>query len=157
MGTCLIARSGYPELTPMDPSLEEDSLLRIDFGKLQTLPSQSGVVPCVAQDVDTGRVLMLAYVNQQALEETLARRTAVFWSTSRDRLWVKGSTSGDYLDLIEVRVNCEQNSLLYLVRPRQSGVCHTRDATGAHRDSCYYRVLEDGHLVHRPISAPWLS
>merc|ERR1719330_425027 len=56
-------------------------------------------------------------------------------------LWIKGETSGDFLDLVEVRVNCEQNSLLYLVRPRRTGACHTRDASGLTRVSCYYRKL----------------
>lgn len=142
----------------MDHALEEGSQPQLDFDKLSHLPSgPGGVIPCVAQDIGTGQVLMLGYVNAQALEETRARGVAVFWSTSRDCLWVKGSTSGDFLDLVEIRVNCEQNSLLYLVRPRQAGVCHTQDASGSHRDSCYYRVLEDGRLVHRPCPAPWLS
>ena len=71
---------------------------------------------------------------------TLETRTAVLWSTTRDELWHKGATSGDVLDLVEVRVNCEQNALLYRVRPR-SGVCHTRDADGTTRRACYYRRI----------------
>merc|ERR1711879_88323 len=63
------------------------------------------------------------------------------WSTSRKELWIKGKTSGDYLDLVEVRCNCEQNSLLYLVRPRRTGACHTKDSKGRTRRSCYYRRL----------------
>lgn len=142
----------------MDHALEEGTQPRLDFGKLDGLQSgPGGVIPCVAQDAGTGRVLMLGYVNERALGETIARGVAVFWSTSRDRLWIKGDTSGDFLDIIEIRVNCEQNSLLYLVRPRHGGVCHTRDTAGAHRDSCYYRVLEDGRLVHRPSPTPWLT
>ena len=76
------------------------------------------------------------------LGETLRRREAVLWSTSRDELWHKGATSGDVLELVEVRVNCEQNSLLYRVRPRTGGACHTRDAEGRARPSCYYRRLD---------------
>merc|ERR1712056_174116 len=68
-------------------------------------------------------------------------QTCVLWSTSRNELWAKGATSGDVLDLVEVRCNCEQNSLLYLVRPRRAGACHTRDASGSTRPSCYYRRL----------------
>jgi phosphoribosyl-AMP cyclohydrolase len=69
----------------------------------------------------------------------------VLWSTSRDELWHKGATSGDVLDLVEVRVNCEQNSLLYRVVPRTGGACHTIGADGRARPVCYYRrvVSED--------------
>ena len=70
---------------------------------------------------------------------------AAFWSLSRDSLWVKGETSGNWLDIVDVRVNCEQNSLLYLVRLRQGGVCHTLEA-GAARHSCYYRRLTGDRL-----------
>lgn len=76
------------------------------------------------------QVLILAYANEEALRETRRRRVCVLWSTSRHKLWVKGETSGDYLDLVTVLVNCEQNSLLYLVRPRRTGACHTRDHRG---------------------------
>merc|ERR1719166_742268 len=100
-----------------------------------------GVVPVAVQDADTSQVLIIAYANQLALEESFKRNICVLWSTSRNKLWIKGETSGDYLDLGEVRVNCEQNSLLYLVRPRATGACHTRTACGATRPSCYYRKL----------------
>ena len=86
-------------------------------------------------------VLYVAYANQQALSETLRTRRAVLWSTSRNELWRKGESSGDVLDLVEVRINCEQNSLLYVVRPL-GGVCHTVDADGNTRPSCYYRRLD---------------
>ena len=75
-----------------------------------------------------------------ALKETFSTRQAVLWSTSRNELWRKGATSGDVLDLVEVRVNCEQNSVLYRVIPRKGGVCHTKDATGQARQTCYYRA-----------------
>ena len=77
----------------------------------------------------------------------VADRTLVLWSTSRNELWEKGKTSGQTFDLIEVRVNCEQNSLLYKVRPRAGGICHTKNREGAPRN-CYYRVvnLETGEL-----------
>jgi phosphoribosyl-AMP cyclohydrolase len=72
-------------------------------------------------------VILVAYVNEQALRHSIETRTATFWSTSRNELWIKGATSGETFDLIEVRVNCEQNSLLFLVRPRRGGICHTRN------------------------------
>ncbi len=125
-------------------ALEEGSKLRLDFDKLRKA-GQTGqdVVPVVLQNADSGEVLYLAYANREALDATLESRTAVLWSTSRDELWHKGASSGDVLDLVEVRVNCEQNSLLYRVRPR-AGVCHTVDAAGNTRKRCYYRVLTGG-------------
>ena len=127
--------------------LEEGRALVLDWDKLSKLGARGQrVVPVVLQHADTGEVLFVGYANDTALRETLARRQAVLWSTSRDELWHKGASSGDWLDLVDVRVNCEQNSLLYRVRPR-SGVCHTKDATGAARKQCYYRVLKDAERL----------
>ena len=87
--------------------------------------------------------------NRQALEHTLETGIATFWSSSRNALWIKGATSGDTLDLVEVRVNCEQNSLLYRVRPAGGGACHTKDARGQTRSGCYYRAItKEGGLRH---------
>jgi phosphoribosyl-AMP cyclohydrolase len=93
------------------------------------------------QHADTGEVILVAYVNEAALRRSVETRSAVFWSTSRNELWEKGKTSGETFDLIEVRVNCEQNSLLYVVRPRRGGICHTRNERGEPRN-CYYRRLD---------------
>jgi phosphoribosyl-AMP cyclohydrolase len=123
-------------------ALEEGTELGIDFAKLQRIGgTNQDVVPVVLQHADDARVLYVAYANQQALTETLRTRRAVLWSTSRNELWRKGDSSGDVLDLVEVRTNCEQNSLLYVVRPR-GGVCHTIDADGNTRPTCYYRRLD---------------
>ena len=124
----------------MNP-LEEGSEPQLDFEKLRKVgETGQSVLPVVLQNADSGEVLYVAYVNEEALRATLETRTAVLWSTSRNELWHKGATSGDVLDLVDVRVNCEQNSLLYRVRPR-GGVCHTRDADGKTRAGCYYRKL----------------
>ena len=124
---------------------EEGTSLALDFGKLQAVAgSGQRLVPVVLQHADSQEVLFVGYANEEALRQTLETRRAVLWSTSRNQLWRKGESSGDVLDLVDVRVNCEQNSLLYRVRPRTGGVCHTRDATGRARPSCYYRRLEDG-------------
>jgi phosphoribosyl-AMP cyclohydrolase len=88
----------------------------------------------------------VAYANETALKYTLEHGAAAFWSTSRNELWVKGATSGDTLQLVEVRVNCEQNSLLYLIRLLGQGACHTKGADGTSRLSCYYRRIEEGKL-----------
>jgi phosphoribosyl-AMP cyclohydrolase len=89
---------------------------------------------------------VVAYANQKALDHTLKTGTATFWSTSRNELWIKGATSGDTLKIVDVRVNCEQNSLLYLVRMVGGGVCHTKNSDGHTRKTCYYRSLKDGKL-----------
>ena len=128
-------------MDPRQNALEEGRELMLDFAKLeQVAMTRSQVLPVVLQHADSGEVLFVGYANQLALDRTLETHTAVLWSTSRNELWHKGATSGDILDLVEVRVNCEQNSLLYRVRPR-AGVCHTRDAAGQTRAACYYRRI----------------
>ena len=119
-------------------TLEEGADLTLDFAKLDRT---TGVIPCAVQNADTREVILIAYVNEQALRRSIETRSAVFWSTSRNELWEKGKTSGETFDLLEVRVNCEQNSLLYIVRPRRGGICHTKNASGQPRN-CYYRRLD---------------
>jgi len=128
----------------MGKELEEGTRLNLDFTKLQKIAAGGAeVVPAVAQDVETGEVLIVGYANQLALDTALHERKATFWSTSRNELWIKGKTSGDFLELVEVRVNCEQNSILYRVRLAGSGSCHTKGAQGQARLGCYYRRLKD--------------
>ena len=123
-------------------TLEEGTALSLDFEKLRKIGDRDQqVVPVALQHAETGDVLFIGYANEQALRETLAKREAVLWSTSRDELWHKGATSGDTLTVVEVRTNCEQNSLLYRVLPSTGGVCHTQDANGSAREACYYRRL----------------
>lgn len=129
--------------------LEEGTELQLDFDKLKKVAqSAHPVVPAAVQDVDSGQVLLIGYVSREALDYALENKVATFWSTSRDELWIKGKTSGDTLELVEVRVNCEQNSLLYVVRPLGKGACHTKDAGGTSRWTCYYRRIVDGGLEH---------
>ena len=124
--------------------LEEGTALSLDFKKLSSIADKNlDVIPVVLQHAETGEVLFIGYANDLALHEALKIREAVLWSTSRNELWRKGATSGDVLDLVEVRVNCEQNSLLYRVVPRKGGVCHTKDQDGNARQQCYYRKLQD--------------
>jgi phosphoribosyl-AMP cyclohydrolase len=121
--------------------IEEVTTLSLDFDKLSKVAEVPGVLPCAVQNADTAEVILVAYVNQEALDRALETRSAVFWSTSRNELWEKGKTSGETFDLLEVRVNCEQNSLLYRVRPRRGGICHTKNTAGQPRN-CFYRTLD---------------
>ena len=121
--------------------LEEGTDLALDFDKLAKVAEVPGVLPCAVQNADTGEVILVAYVNHAALRRSVETQSAVFWSTSRNELWEKGKTSGETFDLVEVRVNCEQNSLLYRVLPRRGGICHTHNADGQPRN-CFYRRLD---------------
>ena len=122
--------------------LEEGTALQLDFTKVAKAAEQSpDVIPVAVQDADSKEVILVAYVNEEALQRTIRTRIATFWSTSRRELWIKGETSGNHFEMVEVRVNCEQNSLLYVVRPKGDGVCHTKNSQGMARD-CYYRRLD---------------
>ena len=121
---------------------EEGDALALDFSKLDAV---RGCVPVAVQDADSREVVLLAYTNEAAMREAFRTRRLVLWSTSRGELWEKGATSGARFELVEARVNCEQNSLLYLVRPfppgSRHGICHTRNAAGEPRD-CFYRTID---------------
>jgi len=129
-------------------SLENGNVLNLDFGKLADFFDRTKdtaavrrIIPVAVQHADTKEVLIVAYADETALWMTLQKRIAVLWSTSRNELWEKGATSGDVLAIVDILVNCDQNSLVYLVRPVRKGACHTKDATGATRASCYYRAI----------------
>ena len=131
-----------------DLELEEGSVLNLDFTKLRKVAScDVDVLLAIAQDAKTGEVLIVGYANQLALDIARESGMATFWSTSRNELWIKGKTSGDYLEIKEIRVNCEQNSILYRVIPAGKGACHTKNALGVARTGCYYRTInKDGTL-----------
>ncbi len=95
---------------------------------------QNGLVPVVAQDAATGKVLTLAYANSEALEKTLASGEAHYYSRSRSELWRKGATSGNTQRVVEVRVDCDGDALLYRVEPR-GPACHTGE------ESCFFTTL----------------
>jgi phosphoribosyl-AMP cyclohydrolase len=117
--------------------LEEGTEVCIDFVK------RGDFVPTIVQDSKDGRVLMLAYVNELALKTTLEKGMATFWSTSRNELWTKGETSGDFLKIVEILTDCDQDALIYKVEPQGGGSCHTRNpATGKTRETCFYRKLD---------------
>jgi len=127
----------------MGKELEEGNKLNLDFGKLaKAAQSSPGIIPVAVQHADTRELLLIAYTNEQAFARSLELREVVLWSTSRNELWHKGMESGNSFELLEVRVNCEQNSLLYLARPKGGGMCHTKNRQGQARRGCYYRKLD---------------
>ena len=126
-------------------ALEEGRKLRLDFKKIARVAKCACVVPVVVQNADTDEVILLAYTNKKAFQKAVKTRRLVLWSTSRNELWDKGKTSGETFELVEARVNCEQNSLLYRVRPRRNGICHTKNRKGKPRN-CYYRKLNMSNM-----------
>lgn len=131
---------------PSKEELEEGREIHLDFSKLGNLSKDLKILPVVVQHYETKEVLMLAYVSPESLNLSMELNKAVFYSTSRNAIWVKGNTSGNFLHLKEIRVNCEQNSLLFLVIPEKEGVCHTKDSNHQYRKTCFYRKIQDGHL-----------
>jgi phosphoribosyl-AMP cyclohydrolase len=95
-----------------------------------------GLLTAVVQDIDSGQVLMVAMMDAVALRMTLQTKLAHFWSRSREKLWLKGETSGNILDVIQVKVDCDGDSLLLLVKPR-GPACHTGNIT------CFYTGLDE--------------
>lgn len=101
----------------------------------------NGLVAAVVQDNKTKQVLMVGYMNREALEITLRERRACFWSRSRQKLWRKGESSGNVLNLVEIRTDCDNDAMLLVCDP-VGPTCHTNET------SCFYRVVqEDGTLV----------
>lgn len=95
-----------------------------------------GLIPAVAVEAGSGEVLMMAFMNQEALEATRRTKKATFYSRSRQKLWVKGETSGNFLMVEEIRVDCDQDCLVLRVRlPKDGAACHTGER------SCFYRKL----------------
>lgn len=122
-------------------TLEEGRQLTLDFAKIAKIAEKCrDVIPVAVQHADTQEVILVAYTNEKAFRKSMETRTLVLWSTSRNELWEKGKTSGETFELIEARVNCEQNSLLYVVRPRRGAICHTKNTSGQPRN-CYYRRI----------------
>jgi phosphoribosyl-AMP cyclohydrolase len=97
---------------------------------------QNGLIPAIVQDVHTHQVLMMAWMNAEAVRATLASGQAVFWSRSRQTLWHKGATSGNVQRVVEIRVDCDADTLLLLVDPA-GPACHTGAV------SCFYRTAGD--------------
>jgi phosphoribosyl-AMP cyclohydrolase len=119
--------------------MTEATTVDLDFG-------ENGLIPAVAQDADTGDVLMLAYVSPEAFERTRETGRAHYYSRSREEIWEKGATSGNVQRVEEVRVDCDGDSLLYLVE-QEGGACHTG------YESCFHRTA-DGEVVGERVFDP---
>ena len=102
---------------------------------------KEGLVSAIAQDAASGRILMVAWMNREALQQTVARKEAVYWSRSRNKLWHKGEESGHVQKVVEVRLDCDADAILLKVEQAGGIACHTG------RESCFFRKLEDGRWV----------
>lgn len=107
--------------------------------------NDAGLIPAIAQDAETGEVLMMAWMNAKAVEETLETRRVTYWSRSRKTFWRKGETSGNRQHLVDLRVDCDRDCLLLQVH-QEGPACHTN------RRSCFYTQIEDGREIE--LTAP---
>jgi len=112
----------------------EDFLKEVCWG-------EDGLIAAVAQDAGTGRVLTVAWMNREALKQSVERGEAVYWSRARKRLWRKGEESGHVQKIVELRLDCDADALLVKVEQLGAIACHTG------RESCFFRKLEDGRWV----------
>ena len=130
-------------MTPFPSAASTHDLER--GGTLAPRFDASGLIAAVAIDADQGEVLMLAWMNQDALALTIQTGEAHYYSRSRQALWKKGETSGQVQTVVEIRIDCDQDAVLLKVRPQgDGGACHVGFR------SCFYRVIEEGRLVERP-------
>lgn len=120
--------------------IEETNELMLDWNKIGSISEENKVIPVAVQNYNTKEVILVAYVNEEALKESIRLRKAVFWSTSRNKLWFKGAESGNTFTLKHIFVNCEQNSLVYQVTPDKGNICHT--SYNGVANNCYYRELD---------------
>ncbi|MDR1856508.1 MAG: phosphoribosyl-AMP cyclohydrolase [Desulfovibrio sp.] len=111
----------------------QEPTFKPDFGK--------GLVPAIAQDAETGEVLMVAYMNEDAWEATRRTGEAHYWSRSRARIWHKGEQSGNVQKVLAMRLDCDDDTILLLVRQTGGAACHTG------RRSCFFRELRDGKVA----------
>lgn len=109
---------------------------KIDITKDELKFNDKGLIPAVLQDHKSGKVLMLAYMNKEAYEKSIETGKATFWSRSRQKLWIKGETSGNYQYIKDMKIDCDKDTLLLLVDPA-GPACHTGN------ESCFYRKIDE--------------
>lgn len=114
----------------------------MDFGFLDGLKyDKDGLIPCVAQDAETGEVLMVAYMNKDSLRDTIEKKLASYWSRSRKKYWVKGESSGNTQEVKEIRLDCDKDCILIKIKQNGGAACHTG------MRSCFYFKVADSGLV----------
>ncbi len=101
----------------------------------------NGLIPCIAQDAETGEVLMVAYMNRDSLRDTVEKKLASYWSRSRQKYWVKGESSGNTQEVKEIRLDCDKDCVLIKIRQNGGAACHTG------MRSCFFFKVTDGGLV----------
>jgi phosphoribosyl-AMP cyclohydrolase len=124
-----------PVSTPIAATAEQLALVTFD---------DDGLVPAIVQEDGTGRVLMMAWMNEESLRRTFAEGRTVFWSRSRQELWRKGDTSGDRQFVREAWYDCDGDTLLFVVEQEGKGACHTGEY------SCFFRRFGEGHSTATP-------
>ncbi len=115
--------------------LEESTEVFLQFG-------DSGLIPAIVQEKDSGEILMLGYVNEEAFNLTVETGYATFWSRSRNEIWKKGETSGNLMKITDILVDCDQDCVIYKVSKVSGGACHTKNSSGEYRKSCFYRKYD---------------
>jgi phosphoribosyl-AMP cyclohydrolase len=119
-------------------------MIQLDFKKT------GGLIPAIAQDYATGEILMLGYMNQEAFDATLSSGRATYYSRSRQTLWLKGETSGNVQEVKEIRIDCDNDTVLLKVKQLGEAACHT-----GHR-SCFHKKIENGSIrvIGEPLFDP---
>ena len=120
-------------------SIENTNILKLDFMKLNTFFDKN-VLPVAVQNAITHEIILIAYTNEFAFNETIKQQKAIFWSTSKNELWYKGQESGNTFTIQSIYVNCEQNSLVYKVIPDKGNICHT--TRNGIANNCFYRKVD---------------
>jgi phosphoribosyl-AMP cyclohydrolase len=124
--------------------LDKFNMIQLDFEKT------GGLIPAIAQDDTSGEILMLAYMNQEAFDATLSTGTATYYSRSRQKLWIKGETSGNVQRVNEIRIDCDNDTILLKVEQIGGAACHT-----GHR-TCFHKKIENGsaRIIGEPLFDP---
>ena len=119
-------------------------MIPLDFSKF------NGLVPAIVQDFETGEVLMLAFMNKEAWESTLSTGRATYFSRSRQKLWIKGETSGHVQIVREIRIDCDNDSVLLKIKQVGNAACHTG------YKSCFHKKIENGSvkIIGKPLFDP---
>lgn len=120
-------------------------MIKLDFSKM------GGLIPAIVQDHETGEVLMLAFMNEEAWAHTLETGKATYYSRSRDTLWIKGESSGNVQQVKEIRIDCDDDTVLLKVEQVGGAACHT-----GHKSCFYQKVMADGSIkiIGEPVFDP---